>query len=118
MIRGVALAVATFLHTATALAGPVEVYREYCPRDVPPTAPRITAAQAIERAKMMLPAGFCGPTWYVNGCEFDPEWALDTWRVYVRQYHLANGEKEFRGRDHSYVVLDAIGNCLANIPGT
>jgi len=108
------------LAATTALAGPVLVYREgaYCPRERPPDAPRITAAQAIERAKALLPAGFCGPTWYVSGCEFDPEWAFDTWRVYAQQYKLVDGVKDARGRDHSYVVLDAVGNCIANIPGT
>jgi hypothetical protein len=115
-----AIAAATFLLASAALAGPVLVYREgaYCPRDRPATAPRITAAQAIERASTLLPEGFCGPTWYVSGCDFDPESAFDTWRVYAQQYQLARGEKEYRGRDHSYVVLDAVGNCLANIPGT
>lgn len=115
-----AIAAAAFLLASAALAGPVLVYREGadCPRDRPATAPRITAAQAIERASTLLPNDFCGPTWYVSGCDFDPEWAFDTWRVYAQQYTLARGEKEYRGRDHSYVVLDAVGNCLANIPGT
>ena len=115
-----ALATIGTFAAATALAGPVLVYREgaYCPRDRPPDAPRITAAQAIERAKTLLPADFCGPTWYVSGCEFDPEWAFDTWRVYAQQYKLVDGVKDARGRDHSYVVLDAVGNCIANIPGT
>ena len=114
------LAATAFLVASAALAGPVLVYREgaYCPHDRPATAPRITAAQAIERAQALLPADFCGPTWYVSGCDFDPEHAFDNWRVFARQYKLVNGEKEFRGRDHSYVVLDAVGNCLANIPGT
>ena len=109
-----------FLVASAALAGPVLVYREgaHCPHDRLATAPRITAAQAIERAQALLPADFCGPTWYVSGCDFDPEHAFDNWRVFARQYKLVNGEKEFRGRDHSYVVLDAVGNCLANIPGT
>lgn len=104
----------------TALAGPVLVYRdgEYCPRDRPPDAPRISAAQAIERAKTLLPKDFCGPNWYVSGCDFDPEWAFDTWRVFAQQYKVVDGAKEKRGRDHSYVVLDVIGNCIANIPGT
>jgi hypothetical protein len=114
------LATAMFLCVSSALAGPVLVYREgaQCPRDRPATAPRITAAEAIERAKALLPADFCGPNWYVSGCVFDPEHAFDNWRVFAQQYKLVNGEKEIRGRDHSYVVLDAVGNCLANIPGT
>ncbi len=113
-------AVAAALCASAALAGPVLVTREgaFCPRDRPATAPRITADQAVERARALLPADFCGPNWYVSGCDFDPESAFDTWRVFAQQYKLVNGEKEFRGRDHSYVVLDAVGNCLANMPGT
>jgi hypothetical protein len=120
-LRGTfAMAAMAFLATSTALAGPVLVYRQgaYCPHDRPASAPRITATQAIERAKTLLPAEFCGPTWYVSGCDFDPERAFDTWRVFAQQYRLVDGEKEFRGHDHSYVVLDAVGNCLAIIPGT
>jgi len=111
---------ALFLCASTALAGPVLVYREgaYCPRDRPPDAPRITAAQAIERAKTLLPPNFCGPTWYVSGCEFDPEWGFDTWRVFAQQYKEVDGRREVHGRDHTYVVLDAVGNCIVNIPGT
>jgi hypothetical protein len=118
--RYTCLTATALLVASTALAGPVLVYREgaYCPRDRPVTAPPITAAQAIERAKALLPADFCGPSWYVSGCDFDPEHAFDNWRVFAQQYKLVNGEKDFRGRDHSYVVLDAVGNCLANIPGT
>ena len=114
------VAAAIFLFAGPALAGPVLVYREgaYCPQDRPASAPRITAAQAIERARTLLPGEFCAPTWYVSGCEFDAERAFDTWRVYAHQYKLVDGAKEQRGRDHSYVVLDAVGNCLANIPGT
>ena len=113
--------VLALLASGAALAGPVLVYREgpqWCPRDRPADAPRITAAQAIERAKLLIPAGFCGPNWYVSGCEFDPEWAHDTWRVFAQQYHEAKGRREIGGRDHTYVVLDAVGNCIANIPGT
>jgi hypothetical protein len=114
------LFVASLLATPAALAGPVLVYRggDYCPHDRPPTAPRITAAQAVERAKALLPPGFCAATWYVSGCDFDPEWAYDTWRVFAQQYKEVNGVKEVHGRDHTYVVLDAVGNCVANIPGT
>jgi hypothetical protein len=104
-----------------ALAGPVEVYREgarYCPHDRPKTAPRIDAQQAIERARQLLPDRFCGPTWYVSGCDFDPEQTFDSWRIYAHQYKLEEGRRVFAGRDHTYVVLDAVGNCLAHIPGT
>ena len=107
--------------TGAALSGPVLVYREgpeFCPRDRPATSPRITAEQAIERARALLPRDFCGPTFFVDGCDFEPEAAYDTWRVFAKQYKLVGGEKRYGGLDHSYVVLDAVGNCLANIPGT
>ena len=118
-LRGCVVVGALAAATA-ALGGPVLVYREgsYCPNDRPRDAPKITAAQAIERARLLLPPGFCGPNWYVSGCEFDPEWAFDTWRVFAQQYHEANGGRETAGRDHTYIVLDAVGNCVANIPGT
>jgi hypothetical protein len=118
--RGRALAAAMLFAASSAVAGPVLVVRggAYCPHDRPPTAQRITAEQASDRARALLPADFCGPSWYVSGCVFEPEWALESWRVFVRQYKLENGKKEFLGRDHSYVVLDPVGNCVANIPGT
>ncbi len=108
------------LATVSAWAGPVLVYREgaFCPRDRAPNAPHLTSEQAIDRAKTLIPKDFCGPNWYVDGCEYDPEHAFDTWRVFAQQYKLIDGHKEIRGRDHTYVVLDAVGNCLANIPGT
>ena len=86
----VALACAFLLQAATASAGPVLVYREgeACPRGRPADAPRISAAQAVERAKALLPKDFCGPGRWVSGCEFDPEWAYDTWRVFAQQYVL------------------------------
>jgi hypothetical protein len=113
-------ALAAILLARAALAGPVLVYRQdgWCPHDRPADAPRISAEQAIERAKALLPKEFCGPNWYVDGCDYDPERAFDSWRVYAHQYKMIDGRKEFAGRDHSYVVLDAVGNCLANIPGT
>jgi len=36
----------------------------------------------------------------------------------VRQYRVGLGRHDYAGLDHSYVILDAVGNCLANIPGT
>lgn len=103
-----------------ALSGPVMVYREgkACPHDRPADAPRLTEDQVIARARALLPAGFCGPTHFVSGCDFEPEVAFDSWRVYVRQYRLSNGTRQYGGLDHSYVVLDPVGNCVANIPGT
>ncbi|MEP7205530.1 MAG: hypothetical protein ABI920_01220 [Casimicrobiaceae bacterium] len=104
----------------TALSGPVLVYREgeACPRDRPADAPRLAEGQVIARARALLPRDFCGPSTFVSGCDFEPESAFDSWRVYVRQYKLADGARRYGGLDHSYVVLDAVGNCMANIPGT
>jgi hypothetical protein len=122
--RSAAAALAALALAAHALpvpAGPVEVYREgpqYCPRDRPPTAPRITEAQAIERARSLLPPDFCGPTFFVAGCDFEPEFALDAWRIYVHQYQARGTAKDRGGLAHTYVILDPVGNCVANIPGT
>jgi hypothetical protein len=38
--------------------------------------------------------------------------------VFAQQYHETGGRRERGGRDHTYVVLDAVGNCIVNIPGT
>ena len=119
-----ALVVAVVVNMATvdiAVAGPVLVYREgaaFCPKDRPANAPRITALEAGERAKTMMPKDFCGPDGWVDGCDYDPEYALDSWRVYVRQWKRVEGRKQYEPREHSFVVLDPVGNCLANIPGT
>jgi hypothetical protein len=102
-------------------AGPVEVYREgpaYCPRDRAPGASPITEREAIERARSLLPRDFCGPTLFVSGCDFEPEFALSAWRIYVQQYRQRGTTKDRGGLDHTYVILDAVGNCIANIPGT
>ena len=104
-----------------AAAGPVEVFREgphYCPRDRASSAPVLSEAQAIERARTLLPAGYCGPGMFVDGCEVIPEQSLGSWRIYFHQYRLRGGERDWGGLTHSYVVLDAVGNCYANIPGT
>jgi len=104
-----------------AVAGPILVYREgaaYCPKDRPASAPRITATEAAERAKTLMPKEFCGPDGWVDGCDYDPEYALESWRVYVRQWKRIDGRKQYEPREHSFVVLDPVGNCLANIPGT
>jgi len=117
-LRWAALSVA--LVAQAALSGPVLVYREgpACPHDRPANAPRITAEQAIARTKALLPRDFCGPTFFVTGCDFEPEMAFDSWRVFARQYKEVDGVKRYGGLDHSYVVLDLLGNCIANIPGT
>ena len=116
-----ALVLATVVATNAAVAGPVLVYREgaaYCPKDRPAGAPRITAVEAAERAKALMPKEFCGPDGWVDGCDYDAEFALNSWRVYVRQWKQLDGRKQYEPRDHSFIVLDPIGNCLANIPGT
>ena len=119
---GVVIAVAAVLLAAgPCVAGPVEVYREgsqLCPRDVPKTAPVLTEAQAIVRSRTMLPAGFCGPSTFVTGCDAEPEFALGAWRIYFHQYRDRAGTHDRGGLSHTYIILDAIGNCQANIPGT
>jgi hypothetical protein len=118
--RGAA-ACALALAAQLAAAGPVEVYREgprYCPHDRAPSAPALTQGQAIERARALLPADFCGPTTFVSGCEAVPEQAMGSWRIYFHQYRLRGTERDWGGLTHTYVVLDAVGNCYANIPGT
>jgi hypothetical protein len=115
-----ALAAALAL-AATAQAGPVEVYRlgdEFCPRDRPAASRRITGDEAIARARDLLPREFCGPSYYVSGCRFDVEWVYETWRVYALQYKEVGGRDVSSGPAHSYVILDPVGNCIANIPGT
>ncbi len=116
----VALGTLALMLAAGVRAGPVESYREgrqYCPRDVAETAPALTEPQADARAIALLP-GFCGPSYFVSGCDAQPELLRGQWRVYIRQYQLHDGQRNFGGLDHSYVILDRVGNCLANIPGT
>ena len=104
-----------------AIAGPVEIYRtgpEFCPHDRAPSAPALSEQQAIERARTLLPRDFCGPNLFVSGCDADSEWANGAWRIFVQQYKQSGNRKEAGGLTHSYVILDRVGNCLANIPGT
>ena len=104
-----------------AIAGPVEIYRtgpEFCPHDRAPSAPALSEKQAIERARTLLPRDFCGPNLFVTGCDADSEWANGAWRIFVQQYKQSGIRKEAGGLSHSYVILDRVGNCLANIPGT
>ena len=54
----------------------------------------------------------------IDGCDADAEHVHDTWRVYVHQYRLRAGRHDWQGLDHTYVILDRVGNCIANIPGT
>lgn len=115
-----ARALALLVAVTPALAGPVEVYREgaYCPRDRAPDVPPITEQQAIQRARTLLPERFCGPTLFVSGCDYLTEQAYDTWRVYAHQYKDRDGRRDWGGLTHTYVILDRVGNCLAQIPGT
>ena len=104
-----------------AQAGPIEVLREgdrYCPRDREPNAAVLTEAQVIDRARTLLPADFCGPTAFVSGCDVLPEFAIGSWRIYFHQYRVRDGRRDWSGLTHTYVVLDRVGNCFANIPGT
>jgi hypothetical protein len=118
--RRACVAVAALACALAAHAGPVESYREgpqFCPRDRPATAAALTEQQVDARAIELLP-GFCAPSHFVTGCDAEPELVRGTWRVYIRQYRLVDGQREFGELDHSYVILDRVGNCLANIPGT
>lgn len=106
---------------AVAEAGPVDLYLDgpqLCPRSLPATATRINADQAATRTQTMVPPGFCGPNAFVSGCTFDVENEYDSWRVYVHQYKDRGGRKDPSGLDHTYLILDAVGNCIAHIPGT
>lgn len=123
MGRGAAkllLALVGALATAVA-AGPVDLYLDgpqLCPRTLPATAPRINADQAATRTQGMVPPGFCGPNTFVSGCTFDVENEYDSWRVYIHQYKDRGGRKDPSGLEHTYLILDAVGNCIAHIPGT
>lgn len=115
------LAIVLACVSAGVLAGPVDLYLygpKYCPQDAPKGAPRIGEAQAIERTRKMLPDDFCGPSYFVSGCTFDVENEYDSWRVYAHQYKDVGGRKDKGGLKHTYLILDAVGNCLAHIPGT
>ena len=106
---------------SVALAGPVEVYREgprFCPRDRGLDGTVLSEAQAIERARTLLPDDYCGKTFFVDGCDVLTESATGSWRIYFHQYRLRDGRRDWGGLTHTYVVLDPAGNCYANIPGT
>jgi len=121
IIRRVVFCVASFPLSVASIAGPVEGYRtgpEYCPHDRAPSATPLTEKQAIQRARTLLPRDFCGPDRFVSGCDADLEWANGAWRVFIQQYKSSGNRKDAGGLTHSYVILDRVGNCLANIPGT
>lgn len=118
--RGVAMVLAQGFATA-AFGAPVEVYREgpeFCPRDRPATAPRLSQNAAIERARTLVPKGFCALSRFVAGCDAEVEFIDGSWRIFLQQYQLRGYRHDSRGLGHTYVILDAVGNCLANIPGT
>jgi len=120
-IRRVVLCAASLPLSVAAVAGPVESYRtgpEYCPHDRAPSATPLTEKEIIERARTLLPRDFCGPNIFVSGCDADSELANGAWRVFVQQYKRSGNRKDAGGLTHSYVILDRVGNCLANIPGT
>jgi len=109
------------LVASPALSGPVEVYREgerYCPRKLPPTAPRIDGARAERIALGLVPDDFCGPSSSIGGCDLVTENFYDSWRIYVHQYRRIPNAHDWSALTHSYVILDPVGNCIANIPGT
>ena len=120
-IRRVVLCAASLPLSVAAVAGPVEAYRtgpQFCPHDRATNAPPLTEQEVIERARTLLPRDFCGPDNFVSGCDADSEWANGAWRVFVQQYKRSGNRKDAGGLTHSYVILDRVGNCLANIPGT
>jgi hypothetical protein len=101
-------------------AGPVERYRtgeQFCPRDRAATAPPLSEPDVDKRAIALLP-DLCKPSYFVSGCDAQPELINEQWRVYVQQFKLRDGKPDHGGLDHSYVILDRAGNCIANIPGT
>jgi hypothetical protein len=119
--RRILFCVASLPLSLAAVAGPVEDYRtgpQYCPQDRPLTTSPLTESQAIERARMLLPHDFCGPNVFVSDCDADSELANGAWRIFVQQYKQTSHGKDVGGLTHSYVILDRVGNCLANIPGT
>ena len=106
---------------AALTAAPIEVYREgpeFCPRDRPPTAPVLSEAAVVARARSLLPKEFCALSRFVAGCDVESEFVDGSWRILLHQYQLRGYRHDQRGLAHSYVILDRVGNCLANIPGT
>lgn len=102
-------------------AGPVEEYRtgpRFCPQGRSADAAPVTQVEAEAIAQRLLPDGFCGPTAFVSGCDVETEFALGAWRVYIHQFRVRPDVRDWGGLTHTYVILDRVGNCLANIPGT
>ncbi len=104
-----------------AAAGPVERTLDdtrHCPRDQADGGAPLTAGEAVSRALVLLPDGYCGPSRAVDGCDADAEHVDGSFRVYVHQYRLRDGRRDWSRLAHTYVILDRAGNCLAHIPGT
>ena len=80
-------------------------------------ADRRAGARCSARSPL-LPAGFCGPSASVDGCDVDAEAIAGTFRVYAHQYKLRDGRHDWTRLTHTYVILDRVGNCIAHIPGT
>ena len=79
----------------------------------------LTEAQAIERARALLPRDFCGPDRVRLRLRRRAENAYDTWRIYVHQYKLVGADSDTaRPRRTPTSSSIAVGNCLAHIPGT
>ena len=80
--------------------------------------PRIDGARAERIALGLVPDDFCGPSSSIGGCDLVTENFYDSWRIYVHQYRRIPNAHDWAALTHSYVILDAVGNCIANIPGT
>ena len=110
------------LIAAPALSGPVEVYREgerCCPRDLPATAPRIDVPRRPSGSRSRsCPTTSAGRRASIGGCDVVTENCYDSWRIYVHQYRRIPNAHDWAALTHTYVILDPVGNCIANIPGT
>ena len=76
------------------------------------------AEQAAERAKALMPKEFCGPDWLGRWLRLRSRIrARLVARLRAAMEARSTGRKQYEPREHSFVVLDPVGNCLANIPG-
>jgi hypothetical protein len=116
-----AAALGPLLLSGACIAGPVEATLQgprFCPRDRDVASAPLTPAEAIARARTLLPDGYCGVSRSIDGCDADAEFVGDSFRVYVHQFKMRAGRRDWTGLAHTYVILDPAGNCLAHIPGT
>ena len=91
----------------------------YCPHDRCDGAPTLTEAQAIERARALLPREFCGPDAFVTGLR--RRTGAGVRRVADLRPPTQDGRAAGRGDLTHLITLRssiAVGNYLANIPGT